>query len=204
MNSFIDSLLEVLLAWVKGVLNDLWTLLSGGSGSFFAWLGRHWLSLLCVLLVGGIAVDFIIYLLRWHPQRVWNSKLNRLFSRKSKEDAHFEEGYNEGIQSFELDSDPLISDYINAAPQFAAYEAAIPAQPQADDGREQTLPVRRRRSDRHHRAPRKHLIPIKLPHADDQLMHTPAQPAPPLHAREAFHTPVYPSDWPENNNHANN
>lgn len=202
MNSFIDSILEALLSWVKSGLNDLWSLLSGGSDSFFAWLGRHWLSLLCVLLIGGLTIDFIVYLLRWHPQRVWNSKLNRLFLRKSEEDTHFEEGYNEGIQSFELDADPLISDYINAAPQLATYEAAVPAVPMQPDNQDQH-PVRRRRSDRHQHPARRHLIPIKLPHLEDSAPNKNASIASPLHTREAFHSPVYPSDWHQNNDHAN-
>ena len=205
MNSLIDSILELLLSWVKGVLNDIWTLLSGGSGSFFAWLGRHWLSMLCILLIGGITLDFIIYLLRWHPQRVWNSKLNRLFTRKNEEERHFEEGYDDGIQSFELDSDPVISNYINAVPQFEPYEAAVPAaeMPPAPEAPSNQAPVRRRRSERHRRNAHKHLIPIKLPHGEsaDPALNTPAAP---LHTREAFHTPVYPADWSENNKHANN
>lgn len=210
MSNFIHSMLELLLSWVKGVFSDIWSMLSGDNGSFFAWMGRHWLSLVCVLLISGITLDLMIYILRWKPQRVWKSTFDRLFRKKTEEEAFFDDGYLNGIESFELDSDPVISEYINATPQLVQFDAGIQPDPAPiPEEAPPQQPVRRRRSDRHtHRSVRRHFISIKLPSLDESEAHYSAYPAPPVHAREAFHDAVYPSDnqptWPQStDNHAN-
>ena len=60
MSSFSDSILKLLLSGVRGVFNDLWNMLSGNAGSLFGWLGRHWLSLICILLIAGVTIDLLI------------------------------------------------------------------------------------------------------------------------------------------------
>lgn len=215
MSNFADSILELLLSWIRGIFNDIWSMLSGNSGSFFAWLGRHWLSLVCILLISGVTIDLIVYILRWHPQRVWISKLNRIFHRTTEEEASFSDGYLNGIESFELDSDPVISEYINTAPQLEQFDAGIQPEPQPDPVDETPAipqaPVRRRRSDRHvRRSNRKRFISIKLPSLEENESPYTAYPVPPVHAREAFHDAVYPSDnqslWQQSakNNNADN
>ncbi len=214
MNNFANSILELLLSWIRGIFNDIWSMFSGDGGSFFAWLGRHWLSLLCVLLLAGITIDLIVYLLRWHPQRVWISTFNRLFHRATEEEITFNDGYLAGIDSFELDSDPVISEYINAAPQLEQFDAGMQPIPeptlQEIPPAEDSAPVRRRRSDRHERRGlRRKLISIKLPSLEEQETPYTNYPAPPVRAREAFHDAVYPSDnqqpWQQgaNDNNAN-
>lgn len=212
MSNIIDSILELLLSWVRGIFNDVWNMFSGDSGSFFAWLGRHWLSLVCILLIGGITIDLLIYILRWHPQRIWLSKLNCLFGRRTDEENTFISGYEEGIDSFELDSDPELSEYINEAPRLEQYEAGIASvdtAPQAEITAPEATSVRRRRSDRHIKRGHKRLINLKLPSLEESETPYTAYPAPPVHAREAFHDAVYPSDntslWQQSleSNHAN-
>lgn len=215
MNNFADSILELLLSWVRGILSDIWHMFSGDGGSLFAWLGKHWLSLLCVLLIVGATVDLIVYILRWHPQRVWISTFNRIFHRATEEEITFNDGYLSGIESFELDSDPVISEYINSAPQLEQYDAGIQQAPDPASQEippiEEALPVRRRRSDRHERrSARKKLISIKLPSLEEDDTPYTNYPSPPVRAREAFHDAVYPSDnqqpWQQgttSDNHAN-
>ena len=209
MNNFSDSLLELLLSWIKSIFIDVWNLLSGDNGTFFAWLGKHWLSLVCVLLLSGITIDLIIYILRWHPQRVWMSKFKRIFSRSSEEETTFDNGYVDGIESFELDSDPVISEYINAAPNLEQFDAGIQQLPVSEIHEDPpSAPVRHRRSDRHAKHhTRKRLISIKLPKLDESEALYSAYPAPPVQAREAFHNAVYPSDnqpvWQQGNDSNN-
>ena len=218
MSSFSDSILKLLLSGVRGVFNDLWNMLSGNAGSLFGWLGRHWLSLICILLIAGVTIDLLIYLLRWKPQRVWISKFNRLFRRNEEEDIAFNDGFAGGIESFEFDSDPGISEYINETPRLEQFDAGVQPipepEPQPDPVPENipSAPVRRRRSDRHvRRGIRKPLISIKLPSLEEAETPYTAYPAPPVQAREAFHDAVYPTDnqslWQQStnqNNHANN
>ena len=195
MSSFSDSVLELLLSWVRGIFNDVWNIFSGDSGSFFAWIGRHWLSLVCILLIGGITIDLIVYILRWQPQRVWLSKFKSRFGRRTEEESAFISGYEFGIESFELDTDPEISEYINEQPQLEQYETVVDTTaPQPEVLPPIDAPVRRRRSDRHVKRSHKHRIHIKLPTLDESESPYTAYPAPPIHAREAFHSPVYPSD----------
>ncbi len=208
MSNFSDSILELLLSWVRGVFSDVFSIFSGDSVSIFAWLGRHWLSLVCILLIGGVTIDLLVYILRWHPQRVWLSKFKRIFDRRTTEENAFIDGYENGIDSFELDVDPQISEYINE-PRFEQYETVTDAPtPQPEVTPAEDVPVRRRRSDRHVKHNRKRRIHIKLPSLDDSETPYTVYPAPPVHAREAFHSAVYPSDntplWQQSseNNHA--
>lgn len=210
MSSFTDSVLELLLSWVRGIFNDIWNIFSGDSGSFFAWLGRHWLSLVCILLIAGVTIDLLVYILRWHPQRVWFSKFKGRFSRSTEEENSFMSGYEFGIESFELDTDPEISEYINEQPRLEQYDVSVEATaPQQEALLPADAAVRRRRSDRHVKRGHKRRIRIKLPSLEEDETPYTAYPAPPVHAREAFHSAVYPSDntplWQQSaeNNHAN-
>ena len=200
MNSFVNSMLELTLSWVRGVISDIWTMLGGNSQSVFLWLGRHWLSLVCVLVIGGITADFVFYILRWHPQRVWFAKLDRILHRASyaEEEQDFDAGYQAGIESFHLDEDPIISNYLNNTmqPALAKYDAAIPdAQnnPYEDPSLPKATPVvRHRRSERHNKNAVKRRG-IRLPSLEENENAHVLYPAPPVHAREAFHNAVYPT-----------
>ena len=199
-SSFINSLLELVLSWVRGIISDVWTMLSGDSGSFFAWLGRHWLSLVCILVIGGITADLVFYILRWHPQRVWYSKLDRLLHRSAykEEEMAFDAGYDSGIESFYLDSDPVISQYVNGsdAPELAQYEVqgahALQTEPAEETAPVNSRAIRRRRSERHGKRIAQRRI-RRLSVLEDNGVAQYSYPAPPVHAREAFHNAVYPS-----------
>lgn len=197
MNTFVNSLLELVLSWMRGILSDVWMLLSGNSGSILAWLGRHWLSLVCVLVIGGITADLIFYILRWHPQRVWLAKLDRLFHRSEyrEEELVFDAGYNSGIDNFHLDEEPLISEYLNATeqPLTHQYDAAI--WPPIPEEETPSVQRRRRRSERHGRRGNIHRRRVvrlsSLVEENTNVRYS--YPAPPVHTREAFHDAVYPS-----------
>lgn len=84
-NSFAANALEVLLGWFKSLVNGIWALFSGTGGSLLTWLSNSWLPLLIVFLVIGMAMDMLVYLLRWRPYWWWFSKRrlvvdDRLFS----------------------------------------------------------------------------------------------------------------------------
>ena len=209
MNSFVNSLLEIILSWVRGIITDIWTIFGGDSGSFFGWLGRHWLSLVCVLIVGGITADLIFYILRWRPQRVWFYKLDRLVrhSEYVEEEKAFSQGYDSGIESFHLDEDPLISQYLNATNnhRFEQYDASVV--PQAVDTQENEQPAtahvrHRRRSDRHAKRIGRRNRRFSL--TEENSSYSYGYPVPPVDARDAFHDAVYPSsghnNWGQNQN----
>ena len=81
MNGFANSLLTLLLGWMRVLFSALLTLPQRGS-AFLAWLGRHWIPLVLVIVLAALFVDALIYILRWRPQYVWSTRLQRLFHRK--------------------------------------------------------------------------------------------------------------------------
>lgn len=211
MNSFVNSLLEIILSWVQGIINDIWTIFGGGSGSFFAWVGRHWLPLVCILVNGGIMADLLFYILRWRPQRVWLYKLDRLLRRSEyrEEEAAFAAGYSSGIDSFHLDEDPLISQYLNEPDnRLEQYDAsAVSQNPETElnAAENASLHVRHhRRSERHMKRSARWNRRGYGSEAEDDYGYV--YPAPPVCERDAFHDAVYPSAdhnvWGQNQ-HAN-
>lgn len=74
MGQFTNTLFQVLLGWVQGVVSTLWRLIVSPDGSGgLRWLLEHWLVLLLLLCVAGGAIDFLVYLIRWQPYRVWRA-----------------------------------------------------------------------------------------------------------------------------------
>lgn len=102
MNSFANSLFSLLFGWARTVTQQLWSSSATGAfGSFFSWLGDHWLWLTIVLAVGGTAVDMLVWFFRWQPYLVWQSRFRR-FSRRFKPDnetapKRFDKGYQGGV-----------------------------------------------------------------------------------------------------------
>ena len=85
MNGLSNSVLTVLLSWVKGIFSWGWSFLTnGGAGSFLTWLGSNWLWLTILLCLVGTVCDVAVYLLRWRPDIVWRSFLQRRQDRREK------------------------------------------------------------------------------------------------------------------------
>ena len=84
MGQFAGPLFSLLLGWVQTAVSWLWGLITNAdAGAWGAWLMEHWLPLTVLLCIGGVAADFLVYLLRWQPYRVWGSFLCR-FSRREE------------------------------------------------------------------------------------------------------------------------
>ncbi len=103
MNAFANALFSVLFSGVRSAIESVWSALAAGKLSgFFSWLGDHWLPLVAVLCLCGTLADFLIWLIRWRPYLVWNTKLRHLFSRSARKQAEadwrFTRGYQGGIE----------------------------------------------------------------------------------------------------------
>lgn len=82
MGSFANTLFSVLLGWVQTAAAWLWGLVTNADVSaWLRWLLDNWLPLALLLCIGGMMIDFIVYLLRWQPYRVWRSFLHRLTAK---------------------------------------------------------------------------------------------------------------------------
>lgn len=83
MDSFISALFSLLLGWIRGTAQWLWNLINSDSrGGLIGWAVRNWLPLVILLCLVGMAVDFVVYLIRWQPYRVWSRYFSWLLPKK--------------------------------------------------------------------------------------------------------------------------
>lgn len=83
MNGFANSILSILLSWIRALVANIWVIInSEDGGTVYRFFAANWLRLLVFLLVFGYIADRIIYLIRWRPYYVWLSRLDRLRGRK--------------------------------------------------------------------------------------------------------------------------
>ena len=99
-SGYSSALVNVMLGWLKALAS--WVLklfnLAGGGLSPLMWLSQHWMQLLVFCLAAGVAMDFIVWMLRWRPYWVWFRRQRivvndeRMLSERSyeKRDAHGE------------------------------------------------------------------------------------------------------------------
>ena len=82
MTTYANLVMTVLLSWVQGVAAWFWQLLTEERWQrFISWLGENWLWVLAAFCAVCVAVDLLVYLLRWRPYRVWATALRHLTRR---------------------------------------------------------------------------------------------------------------------------
>ena len=82
MGQFANTLFSLLLGWVQTAASWLWSLITNVDVSaWLRWLLDNWLPLVLLLCGAGLVIDFVIYLFRWQPYRVWAGALHRLTHR---------------------------------------------------------------------------------------------------------------------------
>lgn len=86
MGSFASGVFSAMLSWIRGAVAYLWGAASTAEGGgLIRWLGENWLIAAVILCAAGMAVDFVVNLLRWQPHKVWASFFRRLFGRRTAE-----------------------------------------------------------------------------------------------------------------------
>lgn len=86
MGQFAGTLFRMLLGWVQTAVSWLWNLATSADVSaWLQWLLDNWLTLVIILCMGGVLVDFVVYLIRWQPYRVWRRFLARVSGRTRRE-----------------------------------------------------------------------------------------------------------------------
>ncbi|MCL1965437.1 MAG: hypothetical protein FWF69_10360 [Firmicutes bacterium] len=99
----------ILLGWMRGLVDWIWSMVSsGGPGSVTQWFLTNWKFWLLVLIVGGLVVDWLMWVVRWRPYRL-------LFGRRIRHAptgavAMDGESWDQGVGYYEhetaLDTDP--------------------------------------------------------------------------------------------------
>ena len=77
MNAFANWLFSIMLGWTRALANGLWNAVVNNAGGISDFFSAMWLPLIVVLLVAGTAFDYIVWLARWQPHRVWQSSMMR-------------------------------------------------------------------------------------------------------------------------------
>lgn len=87
MGNFANTLFSSLLGWLRGAAAWLWDFINHPeSGGLIVWIADNWLVLIILLCAVCMLVDFIVYLIRWRPYKVWASFFHRLFGRDRDEE----------------------------------------------------------------------------------------------------------------------
>ena len=74
MGSFANTVFSLLLGWLQTVTSVIWSALTGkNSESFLQFIGKNWILIAAVLCIAGVVIDFLVYLFRWEPYKVWKS-----------------------------------------------------------------------------------------------------------------------------------
>ena len=77
LSGFSNAFVSIMLGWLKGVANwvlRLFNLAGNTGGSPLLWLSQNWAKLLVLFLFIGVAVDILVWLIRWRPYWVWFRK----------------------------------------------------------------------------------------------------------------------------------
>lgn len=102
MNGFVNTLLSVMLSWIRALISNIWTVLtSEDGGTLYQFLRAYWLYIVIGLCAVCMLVDVVVYFFRWRPDYVWATRWRRLRrrSRRSAENAEPEMQPQEAFSS---------------------------------------------------------------------------------------------------------
>ena len=124
MNGFANSVLSLLLGWIRTLISNIWTVLNSEDGGFlYRFLSANWLTLVILICAAGIAVDVIVYFIRWRPHYVWQSRWRRL--RKKRPEA---EPVCEEPPVFSYEEEPAQPDFPQPSPTMTYAPLTQPTQ----------------------------------------------------------------------------
>lgn len=222
MGAFANTMFSGMLSWFRTAVSWLWGALSSqGEGGLLAWIGENWLGAIVALSVVCVAVDALVHLLRWRPDKVWGSFFRRIFARKPTQDTassgrmrrewHYADGTarteevevpQEEWQQDELAPTPvdqLPPQYVQAfaRPENLKYQEEMKKeQPEGLEDYPQPMQARHRRTESRTERLQKRMARLQ-PHDDAEdaleLRYRPAPPA--VDKREAYHEPYIPPQW---------
>jgi hypothetical protein len=82
----------VLLGWMRAVVDWVWAMVSGtGASGIWQWFLSQWRIWLVILIIGGLVMDWLMWVVRWRPYRL-------LFGRRRAPKAgHAPESWDSGM-----------------------------------------------------------------------------------------------------------
>ena len=120
MNSFTNTVLTLMLGWLRTLLNAARDFVSSdSSAAFFNFFRNNWKIIFLVLCVGGFVLDKIVYLIRWRPSPIWIRRRARCrIARPAPGEAYDLPEYDDDLPVIPTDdyAQPDGMGYQNAAP----------------------------------------------------------------------------------------
>ncbi len=102
---YTNAVVNIMLGWLKALAN--WVLklfnLAGSGGNPLKWLSENWLTLLIILLVAGVVLDWLVWMIRWRPYWVWFKKKRIIVN-----DEKFLEGEGMDEEDFQMDQQYVV------------------------------------------------------------------------------------------------
>ena len=124
MNGFANSVLSLLLGWIRTLISNIWTVLNSEDGGFlYRFLSANWLTLVILICAAGIAVDVIVYFIRWRPHYVWQSRWRRLRKKRPEAEPVYEEP-----PVFSYEEEPAQPDFPQPSPTMTYAPLTQPTQ----------------------------------------------------------------------------
>ena len=77
MGTLADSLFNVLMSWVRALVNAIWALFTTDHTTLLEFLGKNWVLIVVVILAAGLAIDWLVWLIRWQPYHLWARRARR-------------------------------------------------------------------------------------------------------------------------------
>lgn len=71
MGTLADSLFNLLMGWVRALVNAIWALFTTDHTTLLEFLGKNWVLIVVVILAAGLAIDWLVWLIRWQPYHLW-------------------------------------------------------------------------------------------------------------------------------------
>ena len=78
MTGIVDLAYTLLLGWVRLVFDWIWKIVAGeGAGAPLQWFLQNWKVWFVIIVVAGLAADWLMWIVRWRPYRLLMSKLRK-------------------------------------------------------------------------------------------------------------------------------
>ena len=85
MGTLADSLFNLLMGWVRALVNAIWALFTTDHTTLLEFLGKNWVLIVVVILAAGLAIDWLVWLIRWQPYHLWARRARRFLRMPAPE-----------------------------------------------------------------------------------------------------------------------
>ena len=133
MGTLADSLFNLLMGWVRALVNAIWALFTTDHTTLLEFLGKNWVLIVVVILAAGLAIDWLVWLIRWQPYHLWARRARRFLRMPEPEQ---EEKRKKRVPS---------GDETQKMP--AAYAQADSGAPEEEEEEERWLPLQQPQMD---------------------------------------------------------